>query len=144
MSENAGQKAEDKELRELRAEYWSKRLDHTLTHTQTSSRLIYLIDGAVLALVYFSVQTLCPTRSVILIGSLPTFLLAVLNGLHARLITLQHSWYSGIDTRLPELLAVDPVQHTKTLKGIVLTTAYTVVNTTKAQLYEINKTHPEN
>ena len=111
MSENAGQKTEDKELRQLRAEYWTKRLDHTLTHTQTSSRLIYLIDGAVLALVYFSIQTLGATRPVILVASLPTFLLVALNGLHARLIGIQHSWYSGIDATLRGLLKVDPVQH---------------------------------
>ena len=34
---------------ELRTSYWLKRLDHTLTHTQTSSRLMYIVDGAVLA-----------------------------------------------------------------------------------------------
>lgn len=61
-------------------------------------------------------------------------LLAVLNGLHARLITLQHSWYSGIDTRLPELLAVDPVQPTKTLKGIVLTTELLIQSSTQQRL----------
>ena len=115
MTENSGQK-EDKELRQLRTEYWSKRLDHTLTHTQTSSRLIYLIDGAVLAFVYFSIQTLGATRPVILVASLPTFLLVVLNGLHARLIGLQHSWYSGIDAKLRCLLRVDQVQHAKSYR----------------------------
>lgn len=116
MSENSGREAEDKGLRELRAEYWSKRLDHTLTHTQTSSRLIYLIDGAVLALVYFAIQTLNATRPVILVASLPTFLLFALNGLHARLIRLQHSWYSGIDKKLRDLLKVDRVQHTSSFR----------------------------
>jgi hypothetical protein len=91
MTENSGRKAEDKELRKLRAMYWSKRLDHTLTHTQTSSRLIYLIDGAVLALMYFSIRTLGATRPVILLASLPAFLLVALNGLHARLIGLLES-----------------------------------------------------
>ena len=91
MTENTSQGIEDRELRKLRAEYWTKRLDHTLTHTQTSSRLIYLIDGAVLAFVYFSIQTFGATRMVILVTSLPTFFLVALNGLLARLITLQNS-----------------------------------------------------
>ncbi len=38
---------------ELSTHYWLKRLEHTLTHTQTSSRLIYIVDGAALALIYF-------------------------------------------------------------------------------------------
>lgn len=98
---------------DLRVKYWSKRLDHTLTHTQTSSRLIYLVDGAVLALVYFLIQAFSATRQVILFSSLPMFLLVVLNMLHARLIDIQHSWYSGIDAKLRELLVVNPVQHSK-------------------------------
>jgi hypothetical protein len=116
MTENSGQKVDDIELRKLRAEYWSKRLDHTLTHTQTSSRLIYIIDGAVLALMYFSIQTLGASRPVILFASLPTFLLVVLNGLHARLIELQRSWYSGINTKLMELLNVNQVNHIKSYR----------------------------
>jgi hypothetical protein len=95
----------------LRVEYWTKRLDHTLTHTQTSSRLIYLVDGAVLALVYFWLQTFGTSRQVILVAFLPTVLLAILNVLHARTITIQHSWYSGIDAKLRSLLHVEAVEH---------------------------------
>ncbi|MFN7916329.1 MAG: hypothetical protein U0Q55_13395 [Vicinamibacterales bacterium] len=102
---------QDAKLLSLRTAYWTKRLDHTLNHTQTSSRLIYLLDGAVLAFLYFSVQTLGATRPMFLIASLPTALLAVLNVFHARLITIQHDWYSGIDRKLIELLRVDPVDH---------------------------------
>jgi len=104
--------AEDSEtLRRLRVKYWLKRLDHTLTHTQTSSRLIYLVDAAVLAFVYFSVQMVGATRQVIFLASFPTLLLVVLNLLHARLVGIQHSWYGGIDAKLIELLQTDAVQH---------------------------------
>lgn len=109
MGENLEQNDPDKELRELRAEYLLKRLDHTLTHTQSSSRLIYLLDGAVLALAYFVIQTLGPTRGVIGYSSVFVFLLTGLNGLHARLIRLQHSYYRGLDGMLRELLSVAEV-----------------------------------
>lgn len=88
----------------LRLQFWLKRLDHTLTHTQTSSNLIYLVDGAVLAFVYFAIQSLGPTRSVLFLLSFPTAVLASLNLLHARLIRIQHDWYIGIEARIVNLL----------------------------------------
>ncbi len=100
----------DEKQRELAAKYWLKRLDHTLTHTQTSSRLIYLVDGAVLALIYFSVQTLGASRQVIALMVAPTVLLVVMNVLHARLVIIQREHYLGIDTRLRNLLQQPEVQ----------------------------------
>lgn len=105
------EKAAQEKLTQLRVEYWSKRLDHTLMHTQSASRLIYLIDGAVLALVYFFIQTLGASRQVFVLASLPMFLLVILNSLHARFIRTQHSWYRGIDEKLRDLLGVNEVQH---------------------------------
>jgi hypothetical protein len=101
----------DGKLVELRTNYWLKRLDHTLTHTQNSSRLIYVVDGAVLALLYFSLQTFGTSRQVILLAALPTLLLAVLNLFHARLIVIQQSWYHGIDGQLRKLLNQPRVEH---------------------------------
>jgi hypothetical protein len=51
------------------------------------------------------------TRQVIFLASFPTFLLVVLNLLHARLVGIQHSWYGGIDAKLMDLLQTDAVQH---------------------------------
>jgi hypothetical protein len=96
---------------ELRVNFWLKRLDHTLTHTQTSTNHIYLVDGAVLALLYFAVQTFGTSRQVILVASIPTFFLAALNLLHARFINVQHSWYSLIDERLRQLLQQEKLPH---------------------------------
>ena len=104
--------ADNTKLTELRVSYWTKRLDHTLTHTQTSSQLIYLVDGAVLALLYFSLQTFGASKSVVLILSAPTMLLALLNLFHARLILIQHAWYSGIDAKLRKYLDQEPVEFT--------------------------------
>ena len=33
--------------------YFEKRLEHTLLHTQQSTRLIYLVNGGILAALYF-------------------------------------------------------------------------------------------
>ncbi len=91
-------------LQRQRIEYWTKRLDHTLTHTQTSSQLIYLVDGAVLALLAFVVEKLRPPVIGIAFLTIPIFFLALLNYYHASLIKCQHAWYKAIDSRLLELL----------------------------------------
>ena len=101
----------DKRL-ELCAEYWTKRLDHTLTHTQTSSRLIYLIDGAVLAFVYFVLKELREPLGkgiVITLASISMLALSILNVMHAHLIERQRLWYKNIDKRLREMLSLLPV-----------------------------------
>ncbi len=98
-----GGRADDRIL-ELGKDYWLKRLDHTLTHTQTSSQLIYLVDGAVLALIYFVVQTLGASRQVIGLMSAPALLLVLLNAFHARLVIIQREHYLAIDSRLRQLL----------------------------------------
>jgi hypothetical protein len=92
------------ELTRLRIEYWTKRLDHTLTHTQTSSRLIYLVDGAVLALLAFVINTLGVGRPVVFYLAFPMFALALLNYFHSELIRLQRNWYGNIDKKLRDIL----------------------------------------
>ncbi len=113
MSTDPNENKRAESLLKMQSTYWLKRLDHTLTHTQSSSRLIYLIDAAVLALLYFAVQTFEPLERVVFVSAFPAFLLAILNLLHARLITIQHSWYSGIDAKLRDLLKVEAVDHEK-------------------------------
>jgi hypothetical protein len=98
-------------LLSLRVEFWSKRLDHTLSYTQTATRLIYLVDGAVLALLFFLIQTLGTTRSVIFIIAFPTILLSLLNLLHSRFMSLQHSWYTGIEAQMRQLLGQEQIVH---------------------------------
>lgn len=80
----------DLELLMLRVDFWTKRLDHTLSHTENSSRLIYLVDGAVLALLAVLVDSLGASRQVIFIMSFPMFILSILNFLHAELVRIQH------------------------------------------------------
>jgi len=111
-----GDKSEEQNVLPLQVGYWSKRLDHTLTHTATSSRLMYLVDGAVLALLYFSVQTfgISPngtlSRWIVGVLALPTALLVILSELHVRLLRSQGLWYSEIDGKLLELLKQEPAR----------------------------------
>ena len=64
---------------ELRVAFWQKRLDHTLQHTQTATKLIYLADGAVLGFFYFWIKALEISRAAILMSSFPILLLAIMN-----------------------------------------------------------------
>lgn len=96
--------AANESLRKLRIEFWTKRLDHTLTHTESSSRLIYLVDGAVLALLAFVTEKLRPSGSEELFVAIPVAFLALLNYYHAEIIMRQRDWYNAIDMRLRETL----------------------------------------
>lgn len=100
----------------LRVDYWFKRLDHTLTHTQTSSRLIYLVDGTVLAMVYFVINAFGASRQIVFYASLPMLVLAALNGMHALLISKQHWWYRSIDRQLASLLGIQRLEPPDTAK----------------------------
>ncbi len=106
---------------ELSTDYWLKRLDHTLTHTQTSSRLIYIVDGAVLALIYFVVQAFGASRQIILVMSVTAILLLVLNLLHARLVIIQREHYLAIDAQLRQLLNQQQVQFPTVRKRLAST-----------------------
>ena len=95
-------------LRKLRLDFWTKRLDHTLTHTQTSSQLIYVVDGAILALLAFVVEKLRPSRQEALFLAIPIVFLALLNYYHAEIIMRQREWYNAIDKRIREILENEP------------------------------------
>lgn len=78
-------------------EYYKTRLEHTITYTQQATRLIYLVNGAVVAFLYFVIKDAesLPNKNSIVIFVL--FLLALINGLHTLLIISQRRWYSTID-----------------------------------------------
>ena len=105
-----GGKDEEQKLLALRVEFWKKRLDHTLSHTDTSNRQIYIVDGAVLALVYFAMQAfgIDPkgelSRRATGIAAAPTLLMAILNCFHVLLLRSQGTWYSEIEKKLLGLL----------------------------------------
>lgn len=104
----------DMEKLKFRLEYWYKRLDHTLQHTQSATKLIYLADGAVLGFCYFWIKALGISRAAILTSALPVLLLAVMNYFHSGLLGNQQSWYNGIDKQLRCLLSEPEVEHSTT------------------------------
>lgn len=86
--------------------FWQKRLDHTLQHTQSSTRLIYFVDGAVLALCYFifSLQDSESNGAKLLIIGLILAFLAIINHWHAAIIKRQGRWYRFISIRICNIL----------------------------------------
>jgi len=96
-------------VRKLRVEFWTKRLDHTLSHTESSSRLVYLVDGAVLALLAFVVEKLRPSGlEEIFLVAMPIAFLALLNYYHSQIILRQREWYNAIDERVRQTLNSEP------------------------------------
>jgi hypothetical protein len=89
-----------------RIDYLKMRLDHTLTHLQTASKMIYLIDGAVLAFAYFLVNGFGLSRGIAVFLAAVSFILAGINFLHSRFILTQQHWYRQIDIRMRQLLDV--------------------------------------
>lgn len=81
-------------------DYLIKRLEHTISHTQTATKLIYLVNGAILAAVYFEFGKVKPLSAAFLIGGILTLLLCVVNFLHANFMAVQNAWYSTIDREI--------------------------------------------
>ncbi len=100
------------EILKLRVEYLQKRLEQTLQHSQTATKLIYLVDGAVLGFCYFFIKELGKGPFSIGIATFAVLVLAVLNYFHAGLIGNQQSWYNGIDYQIRSLLHLEEIKHT--------------------------------
>lgn len=93
-----------KENLKIKIDYLKTRLDHTLTHLQTASKMIYLIDGGVLAFGYFLVSKFGLSRNMALFLAPISWILAGINFLHSRFILTQQHWYREIDRRIRDLL----------------------------------------
>lgn len=105
---------------ETRIDYLKMRLDHTLTHLQAASKMIYLIDGGVLAFAYFLVNGFGLSRGISGFLAAVSFILAGINYLHSRFVLTQQHWYQQIDQRMRELLHerdLQPVSKGKVTKG---------------------------
>jgi hypothetical protein len=99
----------------IKVDFWQKRLDHTIQHTQTATKLIYLADGAVLGFCYFWIKALEVSRAAIGTSSIPIILLSIMNYFHAGLIGNQQSWYRGIDEKIRGILSEDGIEHNPTI-----------------------------
>jgi hypothetical protein len=92
-------------------DYWMKRLDHAANHIQTSSKLVYLVDGAVLAFVYFLIDKVGASRASICWISPIFLLLAFINYLHSEFIRHMNHEYNNINKKLIELIGANS-EHT--------------------------------
>lgn len=95
-------------VQKLRVEFWTKRLEHTLNHSESASRLLYLVDGAGLALLAFVVEKLRPSGLQEFFVAVPIAFLALLNYYHSQIILRQREWYNAIDERIRETLNNEP------------------------------------
>ena len=107
----------DPELRSQRLEFLTKRLDHTLDHVHKTTQLIYLADGAVLALVgYWLTASRFDPKSVGM-AIVPMIVLLAMNWLHAGFIANQHYWYKIFDKKISDLLFPDVQNVTESAKS---------------------------
>lgn len=97
--------------KKAKIEYWTKRLDHAANHIQNSSRLVYLVDGAVLAFVYFLADKIGYSRHAILGTSFIFLLIATINYLHSEFIRHMNNEYKNINNKLLALVG-DQSEHT--------------------------------
>lgn len=81
-------------------DYFITRLEHTISHTQAATKLIYLVNGAILAAVYFEFGKIKPISIAFLVGGILTLLLSIINFLHANFMAVQNAWYSAIDREI--------------------------------------------
>ncbi|WP_020586484.1 hypothetical protein [Desulfobacter curvatus] len=56
MNSTNGSSETNNEILKLKVEYLQKRLEQTLQHSQAATKLIYLVDGAVLGFCYFIIK----------------------------------------------------------------------------------------
>jgi hypothetical protein len=111
MNSQTGSPVAENEILKLRVEYLQKRLEQTLQHSQTATKLIYLVDGAVLGFCYFFIKEFGKNPISIGIAAFSVFVLAILNYLHSGLIGNQQSWYNGIDEQIRNLLSLEKISH---------------------------------
>ena len=103
MDKNISCKFLDENIQDQRfklIDYFIKRLEHTISHTQTATKLIYLVNGAILAAVYFEFGKVKPLSAAFLVGGILTLLLSIINFLHANFMAVQNAWYSTIDREI--------------------------------------------
>lgn len=82
------------------SEYYKIRLEHTIQHLQQATRLIYLVSGALVAMLYFVIEKMKDSAPQRYFGIGLLVLLGLVNVIHALLIAVQARWYRAIDEKL--------------------------------------------
>ncbi len=103
-------------------DFLMKRLDHNIDYTQSATRMIYLVNGAILAAAYFGFGQIQPLYNAFFAACALSLLLAAINYLHANFFQSHYAWYKVIEEDIRARLAssagaagVDSEQITKDL-----------------------------
>jgi hypothetical protein len=93
--------------------YYRVRLEHTLKHTQQATRLIYLVNGATLGVLYFAakLEEIVAYRRVVIGAVLG--ILAAINFVHGCLIQRQGHWYASIDKAFSSSSGAERIERPK-------------------------------
>lgn len=82
-------------------EFLTTRLEHTLNHSQTSTKHIYLVNAAILAAAYFLFgRNNLPLWVACAVTAALALLLCLVNWLHANFLNVQNAWYRAIDEQI--------------------------------------------
>lgn len=92
------------------SEYYKTRLEHTSQHTRGYTRLIYMINGAVLALLFLAIEHGDKLTNPVLVARAGLLVLAAINVLHALFMFRQREWYRRIDEAYARAVDVEPVK----------------------------------
>lgn len=106
---------------DLQVDFYKTRLEHTLTHNREVTRLIYLIDTALLfALTYFFKgpgDFLGASNSSHYVSLVVGIAGAIINFLHFEFIGIQNAHYRAFSDKLIELLKLQPRKETSKSAG---------------------------
>jgi hypothetical protein len=95
--------------------YFRVRLEHTLKHTQQTTRLIYLINGGALGLLYFAERLDKLKDYQTVVAALFLGVLSFINLMHAFLIRRQGEWYSRLDKAFASASGAKEIERPKGL-----------------------------
>ena len=99
-------------------EYYKNRLEHTLRHMHEATKAIYLVDGAILIMIYFVLGNGYQLNGIRNVSAIILFvLLGVINIIHAGLLMRQVQWYYVFDDAWLGLLGKGPNERPKGLRS---------------------------
>lgn len=82
------------------ADFLLTRLEQIITWTQNSTKLVYLVNGAILAAIYFGIGKVQPLAHALYAAAFLALLLAVVNYLHANFLQSHYAWYKVTEAEL--------------------------------------------
>lgn len=73
------------------------RLEQIIGWTQNATKLIYLVNGAILAAIYFSFKRINPISNSFIVAGVLCLVLSLVNYLHANFLQSHYAWYKATE-----------------------------------------------